>query len=93
MSPETDEVSLSRLLAALANPVVRHFIELLALERRPAVDLTMHFDLSVGDVRRFGQELRDLGLVSQKYHDDYVFEEAGLAPVQGWLDRIRSLKK
>jgi hypothetical protein len=32
MPPKTDdEVPLSRLLAALANPAVRHFIELLAL--------------------------------------------------------------
>ena len=58
MPPETNhEVQLSRLLAALSNPAVRHFIELLALERRPSVDLRMHFDLTVTDIIRLGQEL------------------------------------
>jgi hypothetical protein len=94
MPAETNhEVQLSKLLAALSNPAVRHFIELLALERRPSVEVRMHFDLTVNDIRLLGRELAEVGLVSQKYHSDYVFEEAGLTPIQEWLDRIRSLKK
>jgi len=93
-----DETQLSKLFAALANPVVRHFIELVALERRVGTEVAAHFDLVSTDVKRLGDSLRDLGLISQKRftqkrYDDFVFEEAGLEPIQGWLDRIRSLKK
>jgi DNA-binding transcriptional ArsR family regulator len=94
MSPDsTDEQRLSKLFAALANPMVRHFIELLALERRLGTEVASHFDLVSSDVKRLGASLRDLGLISKKRYDDFVFEEGGLAPIEGWLDRIRSLKK
>jgi hypothetical protein len=88
-----DEQQLSRLFAALANPMVRHLIELLALERRPQAELVKHFDLTHADVKRLGENLYDLGLISAKRYDDFVFLEGGLAPVQDWLDRIKSLKK
>jgi hypothetical protein len=89
----TDEQQLSGLFAALANPMVRHLIELLALERRPRAELVKHFDLIHTDVIRLGENLCDLGLISAKRYDDFVFVEGGLAPVQDWLDRIKSLKK
>jgi hypothetical protein len=87
-----DEQQLSRLFAALANPMVRHVIELLALDRRPRTELDKHFDLILADVKRLGENLSDLGLISESY-GDLVLKEGGLAPVQDWLDRIKSLKK
>jgi hypothetical protein len=89
----TDEQQPSRLFAALANPVVRHFVELLVLERRAPVEVAQHFDLSASDIWRLGADLRELGLVTSEHTGDYVFADEGLTPVQGWLDRIRSLKR
>jgi DNA-binding transcriptional ArsR family regulator len=89
----TDEQQLSRLFAALANPVVRHFVELLILERRTPVEASKHFDLSPTDIRRLGEDLRELGLITNKYDGGYVFADEGLTPLQCWLDRIRSLKR
>ena len=88
-----DEMQLSGIFAALANPMVRHLIELLALESRPGTELCRHFDLIPNDLKRLGENLRDLGLITKRSYNDFVFEEGGLAPVQDWLDRIRSLKK
>lgn len=93
MPPDSaDEQQLSSLFAALANPVVRHFVELLVLERRAPAEAAKHFDLSPGDISRLGANLRELGLIANE-HGDYVFVEGGLTPLQGWLDRIRSLKR
>jgi hypothetical protein len=89
----TDELRLSRLFAALANPVVRHFVELLVLEKRAPVEVVKHFDLSPGDIWHLGATLRELGLVTNEVGGDYVFADGGLTPLQGWLDRIRSLKR
>ena len=89
----TDEQQLSRLFAALANPMVRHLIELLALDSRPGTELHKHFDVQPADVQRLGANLSELGLISAKRYGDFVLKEGGLAPVQDWLDRIKSLKK
>jgi DNA-binding transcriptional ArsR family regulator len=77
----TDDQQLSRLFAALANPVIRHFVELLVLERRTALEASKHFDLSPTDIRRLGQDLRELGLITYEHHGDYVFADEGLTPV------------
>jgi hypothetical protein len=90
---KNDEMKLTGILEALANPMVRHFMELLALESRPGTELCRHFDLIPNDLKRLGENLRDLGLITKRSYDDYVFEDGGLAPIQDWLDRIRSLKK
>jgi hypothetical protein len=88
-----DEQRLSRLFSALANPGVRHLVELLVLERRAPVEIIKHFDLSPSDVTWLGEDLKNLGLISMDENGDYVFADGGLTPLQGWLDRIRSLKR
>jgi hypothetical protein len=89
----TDELRLSRLFAALANPVVRHLVELLGLEDRAPFEIAKHFDLSANDITVLAENLRELGLISKEGDGVYAFSDGGLTPLQGWLDRIRSLKK
>jgi hypothetical protein len=89
----TDEEHLSRLFAALANPMVRHLVELLALEKRARFEVGKHFDLlPTADVVRLGKNLDEIGLIEIS-HGDFALKEGALATVQDWLDRIKSLKK
>jgi hypothetical protein len=87
-----DDKKLTEILEALANPVVRHFIELLALSQRAPNEFKDHFDLSTSDVLRVGDRLKYLGLAKREYNEGYIFNDEGLVVVQKWLDRINSVR-
>lgn len=81
-------------LAALADPVRREIVELLAGGDAAAGDIAARFPVSRPAVSRHLRVLRAAGLVRSEMHGQqrvYRLERAALAELDGWLDRFRPL--
>ncbi len=81
-------------LAALADPVRREIVELLAAGEMGAGDIAARFPVSRPAVSRHLRVLREAGLVTDEVRAQrrvYRLERAPLALLDGWLDRFRPL--
>jgi DNA-binding transcriptional ArsR family regulator len=79
-------------LAALADPIRRHIVELLAEQDRDAGEIASHFDVSRPAVSRHLRVLREHGLVrarSDAQRRIYSLDPAPLAEVDAWLEQYR----
>lgn len=79
-------------LGALADPIRRHIVELLAERERDAGEIASHFDVSRPAVSRHLRVLREHGLVqarSEAQRRIYSLDPAPLAEVDAWLDQYR----
>jgi hypothetical protein len=89
-----DSATLSRIFQALANPVTRHFIELVAMDGRTAHELSTHFDLLPTRIGNAAQLLNELGFLRTTGGVErlYQFDERALTLVRSWLDRIAEIR-
>jgi DNA-binding transcriptional ArsR family regulator len=79
-------------LGALADPIRRHIVELLAERERDAGEIASHFDVSRPAVSRHLRVLREHGLVqarSEAQRRIYSLDPAPLAEVDAWLEQYR----
>src|SRR4051794_13671500 len=79
-------------LEALADPIRRHIVELLAEHDRDAGEIASHFDVSRPAVSRHLRVLREHGLVrarSEAQRRIYSLDPAPLAEVDAWLQTYR----
>ncbi|MFC5754292.1 ArsR/SmtB family transcription factor [Actinomadura rugatobispora] len=77
---------------ALADPVRRRLLELVAERERPAGELAAEFDLSRPAVSRHLRVLSQAGLVSWRHHAQqriYRLEPAPLEEAGAWIERTR----
>lgn len=80
-------------LSALADPIRRRIVELLADEARDAGSLAADFDVSRPAVSRHLRVLRESGLVAVRREGTRRIYELRVAPLQeldAWLARYRS---
>lgn len=81
-------------LAALADPVRREIVELLAAGEVGAGEIAERFPVSRPAVSRHLRVLREAGLVTSEVRAQrrvYRLERAPLAELDAWLDRFRPL--
>ncbi len=81
-------------LAALADPVRREIVELLAAGEMGAGEIAARFPVSRPAISRHLRVLREAGLVTDEVRAQrrvYRLERAPLALLDGWLDRFRPL--
>jgi DNA-binding transcriptional ArsR family regulator len=79
-------------LEALADPIRRHIVELLAERERDAGDIASHFDVSRPAVSRHLRVLREHGLVQARTEAQrrvYSLDPAPLEEIDEWLARYR----
>jgi DNA-binding transcriptional ArsR family regulator len=79
-------------LEALADPIRRHIVELLAEHDRDAGEIASHFDVSRPAVSRHLRVLREHGLVqarSEAQRRIYSLDPAPLAEIDAWLQKYR----
>lgn len=77
---------------ALADPTRRHIIETLAAGEASFGDLAARFEMSRPAVSQHLKVLRDTGLVSVRKDAQrriYRLNSAGLAEIEGWLEKVR----
>jgi DNA-binding transcriptional ArsR family regulator len=77
---------------ALADPIRRHIVELLAERERDAGEIASHFDVSRPAVSRHLRVLREHGLVqsrSEAQRRVYSLDPAPLEEIDEWLARYR----
>ena len=82
------------MLAALADPVRREIVELLAAGERGAGEIAGRFPVSRPAVSRHLRILREAGLVTDEVRAQrrvYRLQRAPLALLDAWLDRFRPL--
>ena len=80
--------------SALADPVRREIVELLAAGEMGAGDIAARFPMSRPAVSRHLRVLREAGLVADEVRAQrrvYRLERAPLALLDAWLDRFRPL--
>src|SRR5262245_42126410 len=77
---------------ALAKPVSRQFIELIASQPRTDRELQMFFDLSIPQIQHTGNVLAALGLITRADPEHYDYHPDGLAPLREWIARIDSMR-
>ena len=83
-----------RVLDALADPVRRQIVELLAAGEMGAGEIAARFPVSRPAVSRHLRVLREAGLVADEVRAQrrvYRLERAPLAALDAWLDRFRPL--
>lgn len=83
-----------RVLAALADPVRREIVELLAAGEMGAGEIAARFPVSRPAVSRHLRVLREAGLVADEVRAQrrvYRLQRAPLAALDAWLDRFRPL--
>jgi DNA-binding transcriptional ArsR family regulator len=83
-------------LAALADPVRREIVELLADGEVGAGEIAARFPVTRPAVSRHLRVLREAGLVSSEIRAQrrvYRLERAALAELDAWLDRFRPLAR
>lgn len=83
-----------RVLDALADPVRRQIVELLAAGEMGAGEIAARFPVSRPAVSRHLRVLREAGLVADEVRAQrrvYRLERGPLAQVDAWLDRFRPL--
>jgi DNA-binding transcriptional ArsR family regulator len=81
-------------LAALADPVRREIVELLAAGEAGAGEIAERFPVSRPAVSRHLRVLREAGLVTSEVRAQrrvYRLDRAPLAELDAWLDRFRPL--
>ena len=81
-------------LAALADPVRREIVELLATGERGAGEIAERFPVTRPAISRHLRVLREAGLVTSEVRAQrrvYRLERASLAELDAWLDRFRPL--
>ena len=81
-------------LAALADPVRREIVELLATGERGAGEIAERFPVTRPAISRHLRVLREAGLVASEVRAQrrvYRLERASLAELDAWLDRFRPL--
>ena len=81
-------------LAALADPVRREIVELLATGERGAGEIAERFPVTRPAISRHLRVLREAGLVTSEVRAQrrvYRLERASLAELDAWLDRLRPL--
>lgn len=81
-------------LAALADPIRRRIVELLAAGERTAGELATQFDVTRPAVSRHLRVLREAGLVSVRAHQQqriYRLEPGAFAELEEWLMRYRAV--
>jgi hypothetical protein len=88
----SEDEGLTELLQALANPTIRHFIELLALEPRTYAELREHFDLTSDQVEAMRWTLSEFG-IAKAQNKRVQLDRTGLDRVQRWLDRIAEIER
>jgi DNA-binding transcriptional ArsR family regulator len=87
-------IHLVRVLDALADPVRRQIVELLAAGEMGAGEIAARFPVSRPAVSRHLRVLREAGLVADEVRAQrrvYRLERAPLALLDTWLDRFRPL--
>ncbi len=83
------------MLVALADPVRREIVELLAGGELGAGEIAARFPVSRPAVSRHLRVLREAGLVASEVRAQrrvYRLERAPLAQLDAWLDRFRPLR-
>lgn len=83
-----------RVLAALADPVRREIVELLAAGEMGAGEIAARFPVSRPAISRHLRVLREAGLVADEVRAQrrvYRLRRAPLAHLDAWLDRFRPL--
>jgi len=78
--------------AALAEPTRRRIVELLARGERSAGEIADEFDVSQPAISQHLKALRGAGLVRMRAEAQrriYALDPAGLAEIDGWLERVR----
>ena len=87
---------LGLLLLALADPVARHIVELVAVAPRTVPNLRDHLDFGTHQIVATAQQLEKVGLIaiSTVETDNILFEfqAPSLDLVRNWLDRIASIR-
>jgi DNA-binding transcriptional ArsR family regulator len=81
-------------LAALADPTRRRIVEMLAERDRTAGELVAAFAVSAPAISQHLNVLREAGLVRTRAEGQsriQSLEPAGLAELEGWLERTRSV--
>jgi DNA-binding transcriptional ArsR family regulator len=81
-------------LAALADPVRREIVELLAAGEMGAGEIAERFPVTRPAISRHLRVLREAGLVTSEVRAQrrvYRLERAPLAELDAWLDRFRPL--
>jgi DNA-binding transcriptional ArsR family regulator len=81
-------------LAALADPVRREIVELLASGEAGAGDIAARFPITRPAISRHLRVLREAGLVTSEVRAQrrvYRLERAPLAELDAWLERFRPL--
>lgn len=81
-------------LAALADPVRREIVELLATGELGAGEIAERFPVTRPAISRHLRVLREAGLVASEVRAQrrvYRLERASLAELDAWLDRFRPL--
>jgi DNA-binding IclR family transcriptional regulator len=89
----TDVERLTAILEALANPLTRQFIELVAMKPLSAKELLQNFDLPPSEIQKAGRTLIDLGFVTEQSRmTRYAYDPRGLRMVADWIARIESIR-
>jgi DNA-binding transcriptional ArsR family regulator len=77
---------------ALAEPTRRRIVELLAAGERSAGEIVAEFEVSAPAISQHLKALREAGLVRVRADAQrriYALDPAGLAEIDGWLERVR----
>jgi hypothetical protein len=90
----TDVERLTAILEALANPLTRQFIEMVAMRPRSAKDLGETLDLVPTEIQRAGRILAKLGFIFERSRTvRYDYDPTGLREVADWIARIESIRR
>jgi predicted transcriptional regulator len=88
--------NLGAVFLALADPVARHMVELIAMAPKSVADLRDHFDFGNQQIMATAQQLEKVGLIAiSKGDGDHIlfeFHAPSLDLVTNWLDRIASIR-
>lgn len=92
---EIEQFGLSHAFQALASPITRHFIELIAIEPRSKNDLGQHFDLTPAQISTAASLLVQAGFARpgpgvDDIDDCLHLDNRALDLIRLWLDRIAS---
>jgi DNA-binding transcriptional ArsR family regulator len=85
--------AMSTVFEALADPIRRRLLELVAERERSAGELAAEFTVSRPAISRHLRVLSEAGLVSSRSHAQqriYRLETAPLDEVSAWIERTRS---
>jgi YD repeat-containing protein len=89
----TDVERLTAILEALANPLTRQFIEMVAMRPRSTKELQQTFDLPLSEIQTAGRILAKLGFLSERARvTRYDYDARGLSEVADWIARVESIR-